>query len=47
MFETFAYEYNVDLWLILHIFTGCDRASKTCEVSQDRDVSTPSIVNSL
>ena len=47
MFENFAYEYKVDLWLILPLFTGCDGASETCEVSQDRDVSTPSIVNFL
>ena len=90
MVETFAYEYNVDLWLVFPIyfqavtvlerhvkfhkiemsqlqvlltfceedlrvnisyifliFTGCDCSSKTCEVSQDRDVSTPSFVNFL
>ena len=47
MFENFTNEYNVDLWLILPIFTGCDSASKACEVSQDRVVSTPSVVNFL
>ena len=40
-------DLRVNISYIFLIFAGCDCASKTCEVSQDRDVSTPSIVNFL
>ena len=40
-------DLRVDISYIFLIFTGCDRISKTCEVSQDRDVSTPSVINFL
>ena len=40
-------DLRVNISYIFFIFTGCNSASATCEVSQDRDVSTPSIVNSV
>ena len=40
-------DLRVNISYIFPIFTGCNSASKTCEVSQDRDVSTPSIINFL
>ena len=40
-------DLRVNISYIILIFTGCDSASETCEVSQDRDVSTPSIIDFL
>ena len=38
-------DLRVNISYIILIFTGCNSHRETCEVSQDRDVSAPSVIN--
>ena len=40
-------DLRVNISYIILKFTGCNSASETRQVSQDRDVSTPSVINFL